>query len=33
VIGGLLFDIGTYVLSRYANRLNIQSTTKEQEAE
>ena len=29
VVGGLLFDIGTYALSRYANRLQIQSSTKE----
>ena len=33
VIGGLLFDIAAYVLSRYANRLNIQSSPKEEEAE
>ncbi len=32
VIGGLLFDIGTYALSRYANRLKIQSSPKENEA-
>ena len=33
IIGGLLFDIATYVLSRYANRLQIQSSPKEPEAE
>jgi len=33
VIGGLLFDIGTYALSRYANRLQIKSSAKGQKAE
>ncbi|MES0361319.1 MAG: hypothetical protein ABUK20_10420 [Anaerolineales bacterium] len=32
VLGGLLFDLGTYVFSRYANRLRIQSSTDEEEA-
>ena len=29
VAGGLLFDIGTYALSRYANRLRIQTSSEE----
>ena len=29
VAGGLLFDIGTYALSRYANRLRIHSSSEE----
>jgi len=31
--GGLLFDLGTYALSRYANRLRIQSNPANGEAE
>ena len=33
VVGGLVFDLGTYVFSRYANRLRIQSSADEEEAD
>jgi len=29
VLGGLLFDLGTYALSRYANRLRVHSISDE----
>lgn len=29
VVGGLVFDLGTYALSRYANRLRIQTSSGE----
>ena len=33
VVGGLLIDIGTYALSRYASRLRIQTTSDEDAAD